>query len=75
MAELLTERYRITKKVNDQTASITVEITKDDEVTIDTQSGHRQMVFTRSNKDLVMAMGQCLQEAAELVESRKVTAG
>lgn len=75
MATLINERYEIKKTVNQQTARIFVEINADDEVTIQTEKSHPQLVFTRSNKDLVKAMGMALQEAAELVDSRKVTAG
>lgn len=75
MAELINEKYLITKKVNDQRVSIYVEIDNVDNVTVRTEKDQPQFVFTRSNKDLVMAMGQALQEAAELVEQRKITAG
>lgn len=75
MAELINEKYLITKKVNDQRVSVYVEISNIDEVTVRTEKEQPQFVFTRSNKDLVMAMAQALQEAAELVDQRKVTAG
>lgn len=74
MAKLLTERYEITKKVNLESVTIYAEITADDLVTIQTHDSKPQFVFTRSKKDRVMAMGLALQEAAELVESRKVKA-
>ena len=75
MAELINEKYLITKKVNDQRVSVYVEIDNVDNVTVRAEKDQPQFVFTRSNKDLVMAMGQALQEAAELVEQRKITAG
>jgi len=75
MAKLLTERYEITQKVNKESVTIFAEISKDDEVTIQTHDSKPQFVFTRSKADRVKAMGLALQEAAELVESRKVTAG
>lgn len=75
MATLLNETYEIKKTVNQQSVTIFVEINSDDEVTITTHKKHPQMVFTRSNKDMVMAMGQALQEAADLVDQRKITAG
>ncbi len=75
MATLLTETYGITKNVGQQSVTITVEISKDDEVTIQTIKGHAQFVFTRSDKDLVKAMALALHEAGDLVDSRKVTAG
>lgn len=74
MATLITERYEITKKVGKESVTIFVEISKEDEVTIQTHDKKPQFTFTRSNKDRVMAMGQAIQEAAELVDSRKVTA-
>lgn len=75
MAKLIAEHYEITKTVGNQRVKITVSITSDDEVSIVNDRSQPQFNFTRSNKDLVMAMGQALQEAAELVDSRKVTAG
>lgn len=75
MAKLVNERYEITKKVGKESVTIFVEIDADDTVTIDTHDKKRQLAFTRSNKDRVMAMGQAIQEAAELVDDRKVTAG
>lgn len=74
MAKLLTERYEITKRVGKESVTIYAEISSDDQVTVQTHDSKPQFVFTRSNKDRVMAMGQALQEAAELVDSRKVTA-
>lgn len=74
MARLLEERYEITKQVGKESVRIYVQISMDDEVTVHTHDDKPQFVFTRSNKDRVMAMGQALQEAAELVEQRKVKA-
>lgn len=74
MAKLLTERYEITHKVNKESVTIFAEISNDDEVTIQTYDNKPQFVFTRSKADRVMAMGLALQEASELVESRKVKA-
>lgn len=72
MAELINQRYCISKKVNDKTAMIYVDIDEDDTITIENDHKQRQIAFTRSDKDLVMAMGLAFQEAAELVTSRKV---
>lgn len=78
MAKLLTERYEITKKVGKESVTVIAEIDNEDTakfyVTVRTHADKPQFVFTRSNKDRVMAMGQALQEAAELVDSRKITA-
>jgi len=74
MAKLLTEKYEITKKVGKESVTIFAEITHDDQVTIHTHDDKPQFVFTRSNKDRVMAMGQAIQEAASIVEDRKVKA-
>lgn len=74
MATLVTERYEIQQKVGKERVIIFVEISKEDEVTIQTIDKKPQFTFTRCNKDLVMAMGQAIQEAAQLVESRKIKA-
>lgn len=74
MARLINERYEITKQVGKESVRVNVVISMDDEVTVTTHDDKPQFVFTRSNKDRVMAMGQALQEAAELVEQRKTKA-
>lgn len=74
MAKLLTEKYEVTKSVGKESVKVIVEITSEDQVTVRTHDEKPQFVFTKSNKDRVMAMGLALQEAAEIVESRKVTA-
>lgn len=74
MAKLLTEKYEITKKVGKESVTIFAEINAEDQITVHTHDDKPQFVFTRSNKDRVLAMGQALQEAAETVDSRKVTA-
>lgn len=74
MATLINERYEITKKVGKESVTIFVEISREDEVTLQTHDKKPQFTFTRSNKDRVLAMGQAIQEAAEIVEQRKITA-
>lgn len=74
MAKLLTEKYEVTKSVGKESVKVIVEITSEDQVTVRTHDEKPQFVFTKSNKDRVMAMGLALQEAAEIVDSRKVTA-
>lgn len=74
MAKLLSERYEIKKTVGRESVTVFVDIDSEDQVTVKTHDDKPQFVFTRSKKDRVLAMGQALQEAAELVESRKVTA-
>lgn len=74
MAKLVNERYEITKKVGKESVTIFAEIDSEDTVTIDTHDKKRQLAFTRSNKDRVMAMGQAIQEAAQIVADRKVRA-
>lgn len=74
MAKLVEEKYVIEHRVKNKLGRITVIISADDKVTIDTMDNHRQFAFTNSDPDLVAAIGKCLQEAAELVEQRKVSA-
>lgn len=74
MAKLLVEKYEITKKVLLESVTIIVEIDNNDQVTIHTHDDKPQFSFTRSNASRVKAMGLAIQEAGELVESRKVKA-
>jgi len=75
MAKLLTEKYEIIHKVNMESVKILVEINSDDEITLHTHDDHPQFSFTRSKADRVKAVGLAFQEAAELIETRKVMAG
>lgn len=74
MAKLISERYEITKAYQLESVTITVEINDEDELTIQTHDKKPQFTFTRSKSDRVRAMGLALQEAADLVEDRKVRA-
>ncbi len=75
MAELVNQRYKITKSYQMEDVTIFVEINGDDQITIQNQNGQPQFTFTRSNPDRVMAMALAMHEAAELVTDRKVREG
>lgn len=74
MATLVIERYEIKKTVGRESVTVFVEINNQDEVTVQTHDSKPQFVFTRSKANRVKAMGLALQEAAELVELRKIKA-
>lgn len=74
MAELINEKYEITRKVNLESVTVIVEINNDDEVTVRTHDDKPQFTFTRSKADRLRAIGAAFQEAGELVETRKIKA-
>lgn len=75
MADLINQQYRVTKQVGNQTARVHVDISAEGEVTIRNDKNQPQFVFTKSDKDLIMAMALAFHEAAELVDKDKVKAG
>lgn len=71
MIELQEEHYKIEQESNGVKAVIHVVVNTDGQITIDNDHKQRQFAFTKSDSDLVMAMGKCFVEASTLADKMK----